>query len=90
VKLDLITDELCDGRRRVLYVTGQAPAKKFLNSGQSIDSKLRGKADVLERMRSRHGDHFPKVGDYWAHARLDNRIELVDLYDIAPDMKPPT
>jgi hypothetical protein len=30
-----------------------------------------------------------KVSEYWLHAKRDNRIELVDLYELAPDVKPP-
>lgn len=84
VELD-VADHVGD-RRRVLYVTGGAPALRFLTSKQAIASKLRNEAGTLALFRDAHGSNFATVGDYWAALRRTDRVELVDLYDLAPDL----
>lgn len=89
IKLDLLDDDAAAGRRRVLYVTGGGPALKFLRSGQIIAKKLSRNADVLRRLEERHGQRFGSVGDYWGRLNADGRVELVDLHEIAPVLRPP-
>jgi hypothetical protein len=89
IKLDLLDDSLAAGRRRILYVTG-APALKFLTSGQTIAKKLGRNADILGRFEGQHGDAFVSVGAYWSHLQATDRVELVDLHELAPDLRPPT
>jgi len=89
IKLDLLDDVLASGRRRVLYVTGGAPALRFFSSGQTITKKLGRNADILGRLQKHHGDRFVTVGSYWDHVREGRRVELVDLYDLAPSLRPP-
>lgn len=89
IKLDLLEDTAASGRRRILYVTGGAPALKFLTSGQTIGKKLGRNADVLARFADRHGQRFSRIGDYWAHLQSTGRVELVDLHVVAPELRPP-
>lgn len=90
IKLDLLDDEQADGRRRILYVTGGAPALRFLTSNQTIASKLRNSAGILTRFEAHHGGTFVGIGAYWAHLQAAGRVELVDLHEIAPSLRPPT
>jgi hypothetical protein len=89
IKLDLLDDVVAEGRRRVLYVTGAAPAVRFLNSGQAINKKLNRNADIFQRFEDRHDHNFSGIGEYWAFLQRTNRVELVDLYEAAPSLRPP-
>jgi hypothetical protein len=91
IKLDLIDDAVAEGRRRVLYVTGGAPARRFLQSRQTIRSKLAKHADVLGRYEANYGaEAWPVVGAYWSALVEIGRVELVDLCEVTPDLAPLT
>lgn len=91
IKLDLIDDGVAAGRRRVLYVTGGAPALRFLQSKQTIRNKLVKHADIWARYDGAYGGAaFPAVGMYWAALVERGRVELVDLHDVTPELAPLT
>lgn len=89
IKLDVLGDDLAAGRRRILYVTGGAPALRFLKGRTVIATKLGRNADVLARFTAHHGDRFVDVGSYWAHLQTAERVHLIDLHEVAPALRAP-
>lgn len=89
VKLDLLDDTRAEGRRRVLYVAGGGPAVRFLGGATTIVKKLKNNGVPLRRFIEHYGNRFTTVGAYWAHIEQDKRVSVVDLYEVAPTMRPP-
>lgn len=54
-----------------------------------MSKKLSRNADVLNRLDLVRGDQFRSVGEYWGHLCDSRRVELIDLHEVAPDLRPP-
>lgn len=68
-------------KRRMLYVTGEAVPRRFLENRRALSSVLKD-APLERRFRELYGSRFVTVRDYWLAVR--DRIELVDLAEIIP------
>lgn len=84
INLDVVPDEDVGDRSRILYVTGGAPARRFLSGRTNIAKKLKDKAETLDMFRARYGDRYEMIGPYWQALQGGGRITLVDLYEQYP------
>jgi hypothetical protein len=58
-------------KRKYLYVLGAKIPLHFLNGGRNLESVLSRNVKLLNDLRSRHGDKYKKVCDYYlAHRHL--------------------
>jgi hypothetical protein len=70
-------------RRKVMYVTGAATPRRFLErSNRNLTSVLSHHCPVEADFRARHGDRYRTVREYWADVR--DQVELVDLATVMP------
>lgn len=70
-------------RRRVMYVTGAAMPRHFLEtSSRAIRSVLSRNAEAADDFARRHGDRYATVRDYWEN--VGNSVEVIDLFDVMP------
>jgi hypothetical protein len=75
--------EAATERRKVMYVTGAATPRRFLErSNRALTSVLSHHSPVEADFRARHGDHYRTVREYWADVR--DQVELVDLATVMP------
>ncbi len=75
-------------KRRVLYLAGSAIPLRFLaTSRRKTRACLSRRPGVPQQFDARYGTHAHlHVADYWAAVR--HRIEVVDLLDVLPDLRP--
>lgn len=70
--------------KRRLYLLGAATQLQFLGSGRGLDSVCAKQQPTLGRLRTKYGDHYHTVGQYWA--AMCHRIEVVDLTEVVPQL----
>lgn len=66
-------------KRKYLYVVGTKYPLKFLNAGRAINSVLSRNVALLQQFRSKFGDQFQTVRDYYLP-----RKGLVRIADVSP------
>ena len=69
-------------KRRELYVVGTDMPLKFLKSRRAIDRILAGNAKLGGSFRSRHGDRFKVVCDYYLANK--DKVEVKDVRELLP------
>jgi hypothetical protein len=70
--------ECTSKKRKYLYVLGTKIPLHFLNGGRNLESVLSRNVKLLNDLRSRHGDKYKKVCDYYLTHR-----HLVAIEDVA-------
>lgn len=73
-------------KRRVIYVLSKREPLRFLNNRRALSSVLSKNAAVALHFRELHGERFPTVRDYYA--TVQDLVEIVDLADIVPELRP--
>jgi hypothetical protein len=73
-------------KRRVLYVVGKREPLRFLNNRRALPSVLSKNAAVAQRFNELHGKRYATVRDYYATVR--DLVEIVDLADMIPELRP--
>lgn len=69
-------------KRRELWVVGTEEPLKFFNGRRGVDRILKGNAKLGESFRSRYGDKFKVVCDYYL--AMKDRVEINDLTALLP------
>ena len=72
------------GRMRQLYVNGLEEPTRFLMGNRAISSVLSRNVKLTAQFRSRYGDRYSRVGEFYAD--FGKHVEIIDLTTILPDV----
>jgi len=80
-----LLSESTSTKRKYLYVLGTEKPLKFLNGGRALSTSVLSRdVRLLEHFRSKYGDQFPTVRDYFLPRQ--DRVKIEDVSPWVPEL----